>query len=267
LNGAIKTRQTQQGTAGPQFPQARQHRWHQYKELSMQRLRRAQARGQADHGWLKSFHSFSFADYHDPAWMGWGNLRVINEDRIAPGTGFGTHGHRDMEIISYVMQGNLAHQDSMGNVKGIPPGDVQRMSAGSGVRHSEFNHAPNQTTHFLQIWIEPNQRGVAPGYQQKSFADEAKQGRLCLVASGDGAQGSVSLHADARLYAGLFNGAECAALDLDPARKTYVHLVRGALTVNGETLQTGDALALSDESRLELVGGDHAEVLVFDLAA
>jgi len=233
----------------------------------MQRLRRAEARGQADHGWLKSFHSFSFAEYHDPAWMGWGNLRVINEDRIAPGTGFGTHGHRDMEIISYVLQGNLAHQDSMGNVKGIPPGDVQRMSAGSGVRHSEFNHAPDQTTHFLQIWIEPNQRGVAPGYEQKSFGDAAKQGRLCLVASGDGAQGSVSLHADARLYAGLFHGEERASLDLDPTRKAYVHLVRGALTVNGEALHTGDALALSDETRLELGSGDHAEVLVFDLAA
>jgi hypothetical protein len=232
----------------------------------MQRLRRAQARGQADHGWLKSFHSFSFADYHDPAWMGWGNLRVINEDRIAPGTGFGAHAHRDMEIISYVLQGNLAHQDSMGNVKGIPPGDVQRMSAGSGVRHSEFNHAPEQITHFLQLWIEPNERGVAPGYEQKRFDDYAKQGRLCLVASPDGAQGSVSLHADARLYAGLFHGAERAKLNLDPTRKAYVHLVRGALTVNGEALHTGDALALSDESCIELDSGDHAEVLVFDLA-
>lgn len=230
-------------------------------------LRKSSERGFADHGWLQSHHTFSFAGYQDAAHMGFGNLRVINEDRVAAGRGFGTHSHRDMEIISYVMSGELAHQDNMGNVKGIPPGDVQRMSAGTGVMHSEFNHAPNDTTHFLQIWIEPNQRGVAPGYQQKSFADEAKQGRLCLVASGDGAQGSVSLHADARLYAGLFNGAECAALDLDPARKTYVHLVRGALTVNGETLQTGDALALSDESRLELVGGDQAEVLVFDLAA
>jgi hypothetical protein len=199
--------------------------------------------------------------------MGWGNLRVINEDRIAPSTGFGTHGHRDMEIISYVLKGNLAHQDSMGNVKGIPPGDVQRMSAGSGVRHSEFNHAPDQTTHFLQIWIEPNERGVAPGYEQKSFADAAKQGRLCLVASGDGAEGSVSLHADARLYIGLFDSAEAVVLDIDPARKAYVHLVRGALTVNGETLHTGDALALSDESRIALSDGDHAEVLVFDLAA
>ena len=233
----------------------------------MQRIRRANARGQADHGWLQSQHSFSFADYHDPAWMGWGNLRVINEDRIAPGTGFGTHGHRDMEIISYVMQGNLAHKDSMGNVKGIPPGDVQRMSAGTGVRHSEFNHAPDQTTHLLQIWIAPSQLGVTPGYEQKTFAEALKRGRLCLVASPDGAEGSVSLHADARLYAGLLNGAETAALELDPRRKAYVHLVRGALTVNGEALATGDALALSDTSRIELGAADQAEVLVFDLAA
>jgi len=233
----------------------------------MHHIRRTQDRGQADHGWLKSFHSFSFADFHDPAWMGWGNLRVINEDRIAPGTGFGTHGHRDMEIISYVLQGNLAHKDSMGNIEGIPPGDVQRMSAGSGVRHSEFNHAPDQTTHFLQIWIEPNQQGVAPGYEQKTFADAVKQGRLCLVASNNGAQNSVSLHADACIHAGLFHGAETATLEIDPARKAYVHLVRGALTVNGERLHTGDALALSDESRLELGDGDHAEVLVFDLTA
>jgi redox-sensitive bicupin YhaK (pirin superfamily) len=233
----------------------------------MQRIRRSDARGQADHGWLNSFHTFSFADYHDPAWMGWGNLRVINEDRIAPGTGFGTHGHRDMEIISYVMQGNLAHKDSMGNVKGIPPGDVQRMSAGTGVRHSEFNHAPDETTHFLQIWIEPNRLGVAPGYEQKTFSDAVKRGRLCLVASPDGAQGSVGLNADARLYAGLFDGAETATLELDPSRKAYVHLVRGVLTVNGETLSTGDALALSDTSRIELGGADQAEVLVFDLAA
>ena len=236
------------------------------QEFPMHHLRRANARGHADHGWLKSAHSFSFADYHDPAWMGWGNLRVINEDFIAPGTGFGTHGHRDMEIVTYVLQGNLAHKDSMGNVKGIPPGDVQRMSAGTGVRHSEFNHAPDQTTHLLQIWITPNQLGVPPSYEQKTFADAAKRGLLCLVASGDGAPGAVMLHADARLYAGLFDGAENAALAIDPARKAYVHLVRGALTVNGERLHAGDALALEGESRLELVGGEQAEVLVFDLA-
>ena len=233
----------------------------------MMQIRRSDARGYADHGWLKSFHSFSFAEYFDPAWMGWGNLRVINEDRIAPGTGFGTHGHRDMEIISYVLSGNLAHKDSMGNVKGIPPGDVQRMSAGSGVRHSEFNHAPDQTTHFLQIWIEPNVKGIDPGYEQKSFAETEKRGQLRLVASPDGAAGSVSIHADAALYAGLFTGSETAELALDPKRKAYVHLVRGALDVNGQRLQAGDAALIADADRLSLARGEDAEVLVFDLVA
>ena len=229
-------------------------------------LRRSQERGYADHGWLKSFHSFSFAGYYDPAHMGWGNLRVINEDRIAPGTGFGTHGHRDMEIISYVLSGELAHKDSMGNVKGIPPGEVQRMSAGTGVMHSEFNHAPNQQTHFLQIWIEPKFTGVKPGYEQKAFAEAEKRGRLRLVASRTGAEGSVSMNADASLYAGLFDGAEQAELTLDPARKAYVHLVRGSLSVNGETLQGGDAALIEGETRLALTQGQDAEVLVFDLA-
>ena len=230
-------------------------------------IRKSQDRGYADHGWLQSFHSFSFAGYYDPRHMGFGNLRVINEDRIAPGTGFGTHGHRDMEIISYVLSGELAHKDSMGNVKGIPPGDVQRMSAGTGVMHSEFNHAQGETTHFLQIWIEPSQRGIAPGYEQKTFAETEKRGRLRRVASPDGAEGSVSVHADATLYAGLFDGAEAATLDIDPARKAYVHLVRGALTVNGERLQGGDAALLAGASRIELGQGEDAEVLVFDLAA
>lgn len=229
-------------------------------------LRRSQERGYADHGWLKSFHSFSFAGYYDPAHMGWGNLRVINEDRIAPGTGFGTHGHRDMEIISYVLQGELAHQDSMGNVKGIPPGEVQRMSAGRGVMHSEFNHAPNQTTHFLQIWIEPNVTGIAPSYEQKAFADADKRGQLRLVASPDGAKDSVTIHADAALYAGLFDGDETAELTLDPARLGYVHLVRGELEVNGQRLQAGDAAMLQGESQVTLAKGRDAEVLVFDLA-
>ncbi len=230
-------------------------------------VRKSNDRGYADHGWLKSFHSFSFAGYYDPQHMGWGNLRVINEDRIAPGTGFGTHGHRDMEIISYVLSGELAHKDTMGNVKGIPPGDVQRMSAGTGVQHSEFNHAPNDTTHFLQIWIEPNARGIAPGYEQKTFAAPEKQGQLRLVASPDGADGSVTIHADARLYAGLFDGDQQAALTLDPRRKSYVHLVRGELSVNGVALVTGDAALIEGEQALQLAHGKSAEVLVFDLSA
>jgi redox-sensitive bicupin YhaK (pirin superfamily) len=230
-------------------------------------LRKSQDRGHADHGWLKSFHSFSFAGYYDPAHMGWGNLRVINEDRIAPGTGFGTHGHRDMEIISYVMSGNLAHKDSIGNVKGIPPGDVQRMSAGTGVQHSEFNHAEGETTHFFQIWIEPNVRGIPPSYEQKSFDTAEKQGRLRLVASPDGADNSVLIHADAKLYSGLFNGAESAELALDPARKAYVQLLRGSLEVNGVKLAVGDAALLDGESNITLKQGSNAEVLVFDLHA
>ncbi len=230
-------------------------------------LRKSQDRGYADHGWLKSFHSFSFAGYYDPAHMGWGNLRVINEDRIAPGTGFGTHGHRDMEIISYVLSGELAHKDNMGNGKAIPPGDVQRMSAGRGVMHSEYNHAPQDTTHFLQIWIEPNVRGIPASYEQKSFAEAEKRGALRLVASPDAAQGSVKLHADARLYAGLFNGNESAELALDPARKAYVHLVRGELEVNGQKLSGGDAALLAGEDHLSLQSGRDAEVLVFDLSA
>ncbi len=232
----------------------------------MQTVRRSQDRGHADHGWLDSRHSFSFANYHDPEHMGWGNLRVVNEDRIAPGTGFGTHGHRDMEIISYVLQGNLAHKDSMGNVKGIPPGDVQRMSAGTGVMHSEFNHAPQQVTHFLQIWIEPDVTGIAPSYEQKTFPDEDKRGRLRLVASPDGSEGSVKIHADARVHAGLFDGDESAELAVPPDRKAYVHVVRGDIEANGELLHAGDALMLDREALVQLRHGRQAEVLVFDLA-
>ena len=234
----------------------------------MMEIRRAQDRGHADHGWLRSHHSFSFAEYFDPAHMGWGNLRVINDDRIAPGTGFGTHGHRDMEIVSYVLEGELAHRDSMGNVQTIPPGEVQRMSAGTGVRHSEFNHAADRETHFLQIWIEPDRRGIEPGYEQKPVPETAKRGRLCLVASPDPrpVDPTVRIHADARLYAGLFDGAEQAELALDPARKAYVHLIRGELTVGGQTLQGGDGLRVAGESVLRLEGGRDAEVLVFDLA-
>jgi len=230
-------------------------------------VRKSQDRGYADHGWLESRHSFSFADYYDPAHMGWGKLRVINEDRIEAGAGFGKHSHRNMEIISYVLSGELAHEDSMGNVKGIPPGDVQRMSAGSGVTHSEFNHAKDQTTHFLQIWIEPDVSDIAPDYEQKTIPASEKRGVLRLVASPDGAQDSLTLHADAALYAGLFDGDEHAQLALDPARKAYVHLLRGALEVNGQPLEAGDALMLEGEERITLARGRAAEVLVFDLAA
>ncbi|WP_042423337.1 pirin family protein [Comamonas granuli] len=230
-------------------------------------IRKSSDRGYADHGWLQSHHSFSFAGYYDPRHMGFGNLRVINEDRIAPGTGFGTHGHRDMEIVSYVLAGELAHKDSMGHASVIRPGEVQRMSAGTGVMHSEFNHAPGEATHFLQIWILPEHQGIAPGYEQKMFADADKRGRLCLVASRDGAHGSVRLHADAALYAGLFTAGESATLELDPQRKYYVHLVRGRLQVNGQALAGADAALLVQEDRLVLEGGADAEVLVFDLHA
>jgi redox-sensitive bicupin YhaK (pirin superfamily) len=227
-------------------------------------IRQSQDRGYADHGWLKSFHSFSFAHYYDPEFMGWGNLRVINEDRIAPGTGFGTHGHRDMEIISYVLQGNLAHKDSMGNVKGIPPGDVQRMSAGSGVMHSEFNHAPQEETHFFQIWIEPNVRGIEPSYEQQTVPATDKRGALVRIAAAEG--GVVKIHADAALYAGLLDGEEQTTLQLAAGRKGYVHLIRGSLQVNGVTLQGGDAALLDNETHVHLSHGADAEVLVFDLA-
>ncbi len=232
-------------------------------------LRKSADRGHADHGWLQSHHSFSFADYHDPAHMGVGNLRVINEDRIAPGTGFGTHGHRDMEIVSYVLEGALAHRDSIGVAGGnagvIRPGDVQRMSAGTGVMHSEFNHEAGQTTHFLQIWILPRRAGIAPGYEQKHFDADSKRGRLRLVASPDGRDGSVTVHADASLYAGLFSIGEKLDQPLDPARIAYVHLVRGRLRVNGQMLHGGDAVRLDQETHLKLEDGDDAEVLVFDL--
>jgi redox-sensitive bicupin YhaK (pirin superfamily) len=232
----------------------------------MLNLRTSSERGFADHGWLKSFHSFSFAGYYDPQFMGWGNLRVVNEDRIAPGTGFGTHGHRDMEIISYVLSGELAHKDSMGNVKGIPPGDVQRMSAGSGVQHSEFNHAEGAQTHFLQIWIEPNVRDIEPSYEQKTFTTLEKSGVLRLVASPTGDNGAVLVHADARMYSGLFATDQTASLSLDAHRKAYVQVLRGALSVNGLAITTGDALLIEDETQLTFSHGQDAEVLVFDLA-
>ncbi|MFZ4062443.1 MAG: pirin family protein [Polynucleobacter sp.] len=229
-------------------------------------LRKSQERGYADHGWLKSFHSFSFAGYHDPRFMGWGNLRVINDDQVAPGMGFGKHGHRNMEIISYVLSGELAHEDSMGNVKGIPPGDVQRMSAGTGVMHSEFNHAKDQTTHLLQIWIEPNVLEISPGYEQKTIPLNDKQGKLRLVASPDGADDSVQIHADAKMYAGLFNGPQTAQLALNPQRKAYAHLISGSLSINGHSLSGGDALLIENESELVIEEGKNAEVLIFDLS-
>ncbi len=229
-------------------------------------IRKSEDRGYADHGWLKSYHSFSFADYYDPAHMGWGNLRVINDDLIAAGGGFGKHGHRDMEIVTYVTTGALAHQDSMGNGTTIPPGDVQRMSAGRGVMHSEFNHAPDATTHLFQIWIEPQEKGIAPGYEQKTFIEADKRGRLRLIASPDGADGSVTIHADASIYAGLFDADETATLPLNPARKAYLHVAKGMVAVNGQNLQKGDAALLANESSLTLSNAQDAEVLFFDLA-
>ena len=231
----------------------------------MNQLRKSNERGHANHGWLDSYHSFSFGDYHDPSHMGFGALRVINEDRVSPGSGFGTHGHRDMEIITYVLEGELGHKDSIGNGSVIRPGDVQRMSAGSGIRHSEYNHAQQEQTHFLQIWIEPDVRGIAPGYEEKRFEAADKRGRLRLVASPDGADGSVLIHQDARLYAGLFDGAETATLDLAPGRRAYVHVARGSVSVNGIALEAGDALKVSDEAAVLLADGKDAEVLVFDL--
>ena len=230
----------------------------------MIRVRPADQRGHADHGWLNTFHTFSFADYYDEKQMGFRNLRVINEDRVAPGEGFGTHGHRDMEIVSYVLAGALAHKDSMGTGSTIVPGDVQRMSAGNGVRHSEFNHEKARVTHFLQIWIEPAVRGIPPSYEQKHFAAAEKRGRLRLIASPDGAQGSVSIHQDARVYAGLFDGAERASHSLPRGRLGYVHVARGRVKANGHSLEAGDALK-TDAAEIRIEGGEQGEVLLFDL--
>jgi redox-sensitive bicupin YhaK (pirin superfamily) len=229
-------------------------------------IRKANDRGYADHGWLRSYHTFSFADYYDSAHMGYGPLRVINEDRIQPGTGFGTHGHRDMEIISYVLEGALAHKDNMGNGSTIVPGDVQRMSAGKGVLHSEFNHSRDGITHFLQVWIEPNVAGLTPSYEQKHFDAAAKRGGLRLVASPDGREGSVTIHQDACLYAAILDGAERATHKLAPGRRAYVHVARGKVTVNGQLLDAGDALKASKTEEIVLERGEDAEVLLFDLA-
>lgn len=228
-------------------------------------LRKSSERGQADHGWLHSQHSFSFADYYDPHEMGWGALRVINEDRVAPGQGFGTHGHRDMEIISYVLAGELQHQDSMGNGTVIRPGDVQRMSAGTGVQHSEFNPSPRTPVHFLQIWIEPAARGMAPGYEQKFFAPEDKRGRLRLIASPDGRDGSVTVHRDTDLYASLLAPSEQITHKLAADRMAYLHVIRGAVSINGLRLETGDAAKIEAEQELAITAETDSEVLLFDL--
>ena len=228
-------------------------------------LRKAEERGHADHGWLDSYHSFSFADYYDREHVSYGPLRVINEDRIQAGSGFPTHGHRDMEIISYVLEGALGHKDSMGNGSSIVPGDVQRMSAGTGVQHSEYNHSKSETTHFLQIWIQPKITGIPPSYEQKHFPVAEKRGRLRLVASPDGLEGSVSMNQNAFLYAGFFDGAERAVLPLAAGRNGYVHIARGKITINGQRLDAGDALKLGGVEAIELEGGQEAEVLVFDL--
>ncbi len=232
----------------------------------MVEIRRSQDRGLADHGWLNSRHSFSFADYHDPAHMGFGALRVINEDRVQPGMGFGTHGHRDMEIISYVLEGELEHKDSLGNGSVIRPGNVQRMSAGTGVMHSEFNPSGSAPVHFLQIWIQPDRRGVKPSYEERNFDAASKRGRLRLVASPDGREGSVTIHQDAFVYAALLDGAEAAHHALAPGRKAYVHLARGEAKVNGQPLGAGDALKATGEREIRIEGGRGAEVLLFDLA-
>ena len=233
----------------------------------MAEIRRSQDRGYADHGWLKSYHSFSFAGYHDPQHVHFGPLRVINEDRVVPGAGFGTHGHRDMEIISYVLEGELAHKDSTGTSSTIRPGDVQRMSAGSGVQHSEFNGSQRQPVHFLQIWILPNVVGIPAGYEEKRFGEAEKRGRLCLIASPGGVQGSVHIHQDARVYAGLFDGPEQGQLQVARGRLIYVHVARGRIVANGEVLEAGDALKLTGEPELRLGSGEAAEVIVFDLPA
>jgi redox-sensitive bicupin YhaK (pirin superfamily) len=228
-------------------------------------LRPATQRGHANHGWLDSHHSFSFADYHDPDHMGFGPLRVINEDRVQPGMGFGTHGHRDMEIISYVLEGQLSHKDNMGTGSVIVPGDVQRMSAGRGVLHSEFNPSSSDSVHFLQIWIEPSVRGIAPSYEQARVDSAAKRGKLALIAAPAGEGGAVVLHQDARVYAALFDGSEAATHPLAAGRRAYVHVARGSVTVNGTMLHAGDAAKIERESTVRLTDGSDAEVLLFDL--
>lgn len=228
-------------------------------------IRKSDDRGQADHGWLQSRFSFSFAEYHDPAHIHFGPLRVINDDYIAPGQGFGTHGHKDMEIVTYVLEGAVAHKDSLGNAGNIVPGEVQRMSAGRGIMHSEFNPNADQRTHLLQIWIIPDRTGGTASYEQKAYDASEKRGKLRLVASPDGAEGSVTIQQNARMYAGLFDGNESVTHALAAGRMAYVHVARGAVTVNGAVLHEGDAAKISAESSVRIEGGKQAEVLLFDL--
>ncbi len=228
-------------------------------------LRKSEERGHANHGWLDSYHSFSFADYYDPRFMGFRSLRVINEDRVQPGRGFGMHGHRDMEIITYILEGALEHKDSMGNGSVIRPGDVQRMSAGTGVMHSEFNASHEEIVHLLQIWIEPNIAGIAPGYEEKYFDAASKRGRLRLIASPDGRDGSVVIHQDAVVYAALFDGDDRVAHPHAAGRGAYVHVARGTVTVNGQTLAAGDALQAETADEIVFEQGERAEILLFDL--
>lgn len=232
----------------------------------MMELRRAEDRGHAEHGWLDSWHSFSFADYYDPNHMQFRALRVVNEDRVQPGRGFGTHSHRDMEIISYVLEGALAHKDSIGNGSVIRPGSVQRMSAGTGVQHSEFNASSTEQVHFLQIWFMPNVTGIPPDYEEKYFDDVEKRGKLRLIASPDGADGSVKIHADVKLFAGLVDGGERVERTVAQSCFVYVHVAHGSISVNGTLLRAGDAARLADENSLVLDQGEKAEVLVFELA-
>ncbi|MDN0076207.1 pirin family protein [Crenobacter sp. SG2303] len=231
----------------------------------MLEIRHANQRGLANHGWLRSYHTFSFASYYDPEQVGFSDLLVINEDRVAPGQGFGTHPHRDMEIFSYVLDGALEHKDTMGTGSVIRPGDIQLMSAGTGVAHSEYNHSNTELVHFLQIWIGPASRGTKPCYQQQHFAEAEKRGKLRLILSPDGAQGSLTIQQDARVYAGLFNGDETAQFALAPNRYAYIHVARGSVTVNGTRLSEGDGARVRDEEALTFADGQGAEVLVFDL--
>ena len=228
-------------------------------------LRLSGDRGHANHGWLDSFHSFSFADYYDAEQMGFGPLRVINEDRVRPGMGFGTHGHRDMEIISYVLEGQLSHKDNIGNGSVITPGDVQRMSAGRGVMHSEFNPSQSEAAHFLQIWIEPSVRGIPASYEQSRVEAEAKRGRLALIAGPEGSGAAVTIHQDARIYSVLLDGDESVTHALAPGRRAYVHVARGSVELDGVPLSAGDAARIEDVAQITLGKGAGAEVLVFEL--